>query len=52
MKYASHFSNILFVVETVDERACTEEKYCLEECVGADVKESELGLVESNGYYY
>ena len=43
--YASHFTNILLIIQTVDNRARAEEKYCFEEGMCADMKEGELGLV-------
>lgn len=52
MMYSSHFSNVLFVIKAVDNRAGAEEKYCFEESVSTDMKECKLGLVQSDGYYY
>lgn len=40
-----YFSDILFVIKAVDDGARTEKEYGLEEGVGADVKEGQLGLV-------
>lgn len=37
MMHASHFSDVLFVIEAVDDRARTQEEHGFEECMGADV---------------
>ena len=45
MVYSPHFSDVLFVIEAVNNRTRAEEKHCLEKGMSTDVKESELGLI-------
>lgn len=45
MKHTSYFSNVLFVVQAVDDGARAEKEHRLEEGVCADVKEGKLGLI-------
>ena len=52
MVYASYFSDILFIIEAMNNRARAEEKYCFEEGVGADVEEGKLGLVKPDCNHY
>lgn len=43
--YASHFTNILFIIEAMNNRARAEEEHCFKEGMSTDMKESELWLV-------
>lgn len=52
MVKSTHFTNVLFIIQAVNNGPGAEEEYGFKECVSANVEEGKLWLVESNCYYY
>lgn len=50
--HGAHFTNILLIIEAVDDGAGAEEKYCFKESVRADMEEGQLWLIEADSDYY
>lgn len=52
IKQSAYFSDVLLVIQAVDNGSRTYEQYGFEECVGADVKKCQIGLINTDGYDY